>query len=221
MSVQPELVEYYAKRAREYERVYEKPERQSDLARLHEIVPALLAGRHVLEIACGTGYWTAPIAFVAHSITAVDLAAETLLVARTKPVPVDRVRFLQGDAFALDSLSGVFDAAFAGFWWSHIRLEDQDAFLNGLHRRLAPGSRIVLVDNQYVPGSNHPITRTDAAGNTFQERSLASGERHEVLKNFPSVSALRTALVSAGGCDVDVRSLEYYWIASYSLPDAA
>ena len=62
MSVQPELVDYYAKRAREYERVYDKPERQSDLARLHEIVPVMFAGRRVLEIACGTGYWTAPIA---------------------------------------------------------------------------------------------------------------------------------------------------------------
>lgn len=220
MSVQPELVDYYAKRAREYERVYDKPERQSDLARLHEIVPVMFAGRHVLEIACGTGYWTAPIASVAQSVTAIDLAAETLLVARTKPVPVDRVRFLQIDAYALDSLSGTFDAAFAGFWWSHIRLEDQKAFLNGLHRRLTPGSRIVLVDNQYVAGSNHPITRTDAAGNTFQERTLASGERHEVLKNFPTASALRTVLVSAGGCAVDVRTLEYYWIASYLSSDA-
>jgi hypothetical protein len=35
---------YYAKRAAEYEKIYHKPERQADLARLRDDLPALFAG---------------------------------------------------------------------------------------------------------------------------------------------------------------------------------
>ena len=35
-----DLLAYYAARATEYEKVYEKPERRHDLARLHDLIPA-------------------------------------------------------------------------------------------------------------------------------------------------------------------------------------
>src|SRR5712692_10327984 len=62
MTANREMREYYARRAVEYERVYAKPERQDDLARLRRLLQADLAGHDVLEIACGTGYWTTAIA---------------------------------------------------------------------------------------------------------------------------------------------------------------
>ena len=69
-TVTPQLETYYAKRAREYERIYEKAERQEELAWLRERLPQLFANRHVLEIACGTGYWTQYLAKTAASVTA-------------------------------------------------------------------------------------------------------------------------------------------------------
>ena len=53
---QPDLVDYYSRRAREYERIYHKPERQDDLGALRRLVAERLVDRDVLEIACGTGY---------------------------------------------------------------------------------------------------------------------------------------------------------------------
>lgn len=50
------LLEYYRRRAAEYEKVYDKPERQADLRRLRAVVPAYFSQRRVLEVACGTGY---------------------------------------------------------------------------------------------------------------------------------------------------------------------
>lgn len=44
-----DLVSYYGARAAEYERVYEKPERQSDLRRLHDLVPAPLETTYFLS----------------------------------------------------------------------------------------------------------------------------------------------------------------------------
>jgi demethylmenaquinone methyltransferase/2-methoxy-6-polyprenyl-1,4-benzoquinol methylase len=62
---------YYARRAAEYEKIYDKPERQTDLARLRSEIPAMFTGERVLEIACGTGYWTPLIAAQAESVMAV------------------------------------------------------------------------------------------------------------------------------------------------------
>jgi ubiquinone/menaquinone biosynthesis C-methylase UbiE len=91
------LKDYYARRAREYERIYDKPERQEDLARLREIVPSLLDGRDVLEIACGTGYWTQHVAARAESMLATDINDEVLELARSKPFPRDNVEFARID----------------------------------------------------------------------------------------------------------------------------
>ena len=52
------IKEYYAARAGEYDRIYQKPERQVDLRKIESWLQTTLAGRAVLEIACGTGYWT-------------------------------------------------------------------------------------------------------------------------------------------------------------------
>ena len=49
-----DLTAYYRERAAEYDAVYDKPERQDDLARLRALLPPLVAGRSVL-VAWGTG----------------------------------------------------------------------------------------------------------------------------------------------------------------------
>jgi len=220
ISTQLDLVAYYAARAREYEKVYAKPERQADLHVLRERIPTCFAGRSVLEIACGTGYWTRLLAACARSVTALDASVEVLTLAREQQPATHPATFLIADAFALDVVPGAFDAAFAGFWWSHVRLAHLPRFLRGLHGRLAPGSRVVMADNRYVEGSNWPITRTDDEGNTYQRRLLERGTAHEVLKNFPSPDIVRATIEAAGGQEPDVHCLEYYWYVSYAVASA-
>jgi demethylmenaquinone methyltransferase/2-methoxy-6-polyprenyl-1,4-benzoquinol methylase len=210
----PAMQAYYAARACEYERIYAKPERQADLRVLEAEIPALLAGRSVLEVACGTGYWTQFIARSASRVLATDLTEESLQVARTKTLPESKVRYRIADAFNLPADAGPFDGAFAGFWWSHLRTSECSAFLASLHRCLAPGAVVVLMDNLYVEGSSTPIARRDAEGNTWQERKLDSGATHEVLKNFPSEAELRKA-VDGFGTNCSYRALGYYWLFSY------
>lgn len=43
-----QLAEHYAKRAHEYERFYDKPERQADLSLLRKRVAGMCAGHHRL-----------------------------------------------------------------------------------------------------------------------------------------------------------------------------
>jgi demethylmenaquinone methyltransferase/2-methoxy-6-polyprenyl-1,4-benzoquinol methylase len=212
----PELVEYYRRRAGEYEAIYAKPERQADLAVLRKDVPQRLAGRRVLEIACGTGYWTALVAPLAASVVATDMAEEPMAIARTKAYPPGRVRFLVADAYKLGDDLGRFDAALAMFWWSHIPLTEIGKFLASLHRRLERGARVVMMDNLYIDGSSTPIAERDAEGNTYQLRRLADGTENRVLKNFPSEGELRAALAPQAA-RFSYRPLEYYWLAEYEL----
>ena len=208
------LAAFYARRAAEYERIYAKPERQADLALLRARIAALFAGRSVLEVACGTGYWTAVIAPQAKAITAIDAVEETLAIARSKPYPADRVEFMQGDAYALPDSGRRHDALFAGFWWSHVPLARLDAFLAGAARAVAPGAVVAFLENRYVEGSSTPLSRRDAEGNTYQTRKLDDGSTHDVLKNFPSDREL-VEHASAHGIEAKVEWLEYYWLLTY------
>jgi demethylmenaquinone methyltransferase/2-methoxy-6-polyprenyl-1,4-benzoquinol methylase len=176
----------------------------------------LLAGERVLEIACGTGYWTPLIAARAESVLATDYNEETLAIARAKAYPKGNVRFERCDAYALPDRGEKPTACYAGFWWSHVPLSRLDAFLAGLQRSLAPGARVVFMDNRYVEGSSTPVSRRDDEGNTYQARRLADGSSHEVLKNFPSAGELAARLGRFGG-GFEHREYEYYWLASYRI----
>ena len=57
-----DLIRYYAGRAEEYEQLYLKPERQRDLQRLTAILQDIFREKAILEIACGTGWFTQQLA---------------------------------------------------------------------------------------------------------------------------------------------------------------
>ena len=206
---------YYAARASEYDSVYRKPERQADLRQIEAWLPDVLADRSVLEVACGTGYWTQFYAPRSKRVVAVDCAPETIAIARPR-VPPDTVAFVVGDAYDLAAMPGPLDAGFAGFWWSHVPRERIAAFLCAFHAALEPGATVVLLDNRFVAGSSSPISETDAAGNTYQTRTLSDGSTHRVLKNFPAEPELLSALAPFSRA-VRYRQWRYYWAVEYEL----
>jgi demethylmenaquinone methyltransferase/2-methoxy-6-polyprenyl-1,4-benzoquinol methylase len=205
---------YYAARAPEYDAIYRKPERQADLRAIEQWLPPKFAGACVLEIACGTGYWTQFIAPAARQVVALDAAPQTLEIARAR-VPGSNVEFVVGDAYAPPRDAG-FDAAFCGFWFSHVPRARQREFLTALDAALCPGARVVMLDNRYVEGSSTPISERDADGNAYQARQLADGSTHRVLKNFPSEEELR-ALVADRGQSAAFTTWEYYWAFEYRV----
>jgi demethylmenaquinone methyltransferase/2-methoxy-6-polyprenyl-1,4-benzoquinol methylase len=212
------LAAYYAKRAAAYERIYERPERRADVAWLCARLGKLFAGCSVLELACGTGWWTEAIAPHAASVAAFDVSDEVLAIARAKRYPEGRVAFAIGDAYAPADLGRRHDALFAGFWWSHVPLSRLDAFLAGAAHAVAPGAMAAFLDNRYVEGSSTPVSRTDREGNTYQTRKLDDGSEHEVLKNFPTQAELIDRAVGCGGTGARVEMLAYYWLLSFRTP---
>jgi demethylmenaquinone methyltransferase/2-methoxy-6-polyprenyl-1,4-benzoquinol methylase len=216
MDITEQMRGYYAQRAAHYERVYAQPERQDELRAIEAALPAVFAGRRVLEIACGTGWWTSHGARDAAFWLATDAQPETLAVARAKPVP-PAVRFATADAYSLAELGAErFDAAFAGCWWSHVPLARLRAWLDTLHARLLPGARVLMLDNSFVQTRSTPISRADAEGNTYQLRTLDDGSQHEVLKNFPSAAEAIAALGPRARAP-QWTAHTHYWLLSYTL----
>lgn len=207
------MQDYYAARAPEYDKVYLKPERQADLREMEQWLSLALEGKNVLEVACGTGYWTQFIARRASHILALDAATETLEIAKTR-VPSEKVTFLIGDAYELPRTVQHLDAGFAGFWLSHVPKSRMRDFLKGFNSALKPCSKVILIDNLFVDGSSSPISETDAEGNTYQARPLKDGTTHRVLKNFPSEVDLRT-LLDGIGTHVTYKAWPYYWAVEY------
>ena len=87
--IDKDIEQYYADRAYEYDKTYLRPERQKDIKKLNKLLKNLLSGHIVLEVACGTGYWTKTIASVSKFITAVDINNKVLQIANNREIPSD------------------------------------------------------------------------------------------------------------------------------------
>ena len=209
-----DMVSYYKDRAEEYEKIYSKPERQEDLKNATEILQTIFKGKSVLEIACGTGYWTERIAQGAASIFAKDINETVIDVAKRKSILNTQVSFGVTDIYNFSSLDK-YESLFGGFIWSHIKLQDIKKFLFNVNNLVYPGGTVVFIDNNFVEGSNLPITNTDGKGNTFQTRKLEDGTTHLVLKNFPKEIVLRHKLKNIA-TEVRIINLTYFWILCYT-----
>jgi len=93
-----DIVAYYRRRAWEYEEIYDWKDdtRQEDQGLLEETIKDYLAGRRVLEVACGIGYWTKILSETAERIVATDIGEDVIELAKLKkyrcPIELERER---------------------------------------------------------------------------------------------------------------------------------
>jgi SAM-dependent methyltransferase len=208
--------QFYAKHADVHDAIYQIPEREDDLDEMMELVAEALDGHIVLELACGTGYWTDVLSTSAASVLATDINPEMLALATQRQLPPEIVSWRQADAFALPDDLGEFTAVFIGFWWSHIKRDQQEKFLAQLRSKFGKDTLLVLLDDVYVEGISPTVARTDLEGNTFKIETAPDGERYEIPKTYPSDSSLRTRLAHATR-EIRITRLEYFWLLSCRL----
>ena len=182
--------EYYSRRAKEYENIYyrDDPIRQDEQNQIKSELRRLFVGKSVLEVACGTGYWTESIAEVANEITGIDVSREVLEMAKSKNIPA---KFIVGDAYHLEKIEGNFNAGCANFWFSHIEKDKIDQFLNGFHKRIGNNSSVFMADNVYVEGMGGELIRKENSFDTYKERKLSDGTEYEIVKNYYNENELK------------------------------
>jgi ubiquinone/menaquinone biosynthesis C-methylase UbiE len=209
--------EYYSKRAQEYEQIYQRndPIRQSEQNKIAEEIKKVFHNKRVLEIACGTGFWTAFLSEVAKEIVAIDNSDEVLEIAQHKKYrcPAD---FQKCDAYNLPFPARSFDGGLASFWFSHIPKEKIKLFLDGFHRVLLDKAIVFMADNVFNEGIGGKLVRVKGENNTYKIRILRSGEKYRVLKNYYS----RKEIVNIFSKSVNLLDIYFgncFWYVCYEV----
>jgi demethylmenaquinone methyltransferase/2-methoxy-6-polyprenyl-1,4-benzoquinol methylase len=210
-----EMEDYYAKRALEYEEIYLKSERQECINKTKVLLKKYFVNKNVLEVACGTGFWTRVISEVSAKILATDINHEVMDIAKNKEYKC-KVEFIQDDSYRLDEIKEKYDALFAGFWFSHIPKSKINEFFEVIEKKLHKNAILVFMDNMYVEGNSTPISGFDDEGNSYQLRKLKDNSRHEVLKNFYDEKNLKELFMKYAD-DIEISNFQYYWIVKCTL----
>jgi demethylmenaquinone methyltransferase/2-methoxy-6-polyprenyl-1,4-benzoquinol methylase len=134
---------------------------------------------HCLELASGSGSWTKYLLGSCERITAVDSSPERLAFSRAR-IADPRVEFIETDLFEFKPPAR-YDLVFAGFWLSHVPPARFDSFWAMVADALAPGGRVVMVDDgiRDASGVEHFETGPDGSG---AERHLADGRAFSIVK---------------------------------------
>jgi ubiquinone/menaquinone biosynthesis C-methylase UbiE len=223
------IQDYYRARAAEYEQVYYRdiPNRRRELDAEAVRLKKTVAGKAVLDLACGTGYWTEVAAETARQVTAIDVSEEMLEEARKKQY-VAPVSFILGDMFehplltlsckgnVSSSEGGEFDVVVIGFWFSHQPRQEYGELFDLIRRSLVPGGRVWMIDNNPpAEGPNQDSAYTDRYGNNFKRRFLENGDEYIILKNYFGKDDLRQ--VFSGQFEIeDLVYGTYYWSITLS-----
>jgi 2-polyprenyl-3-methyl-5-hydroxy-6-metoxy-1,4-benzoquinol methylase len=218
MSVRDETVTYYSRRASEYEAIYRRdnPIRRAEQIALETAMNASLKDRAVLEVACGTGYWTQRLAGHAQSIIAVDASIETLEIARSKTYPRENVEFRIGDAYKLE-FTEQFDGGMANFWLSHVPKAQLETFIKGFHASLQPGARVFVADNVYFPAATTGVPFTKpGVEDAFALRTLEDGSQFEIIKNYYGPDDLE-GIFAPHSTRLEIHVGTCFWWVSYTL----
>ncbi|NGO13320.1 class I SAM-dependent methyltransferase [Streptomyces sp. HC44] len=205
-----EQMAYYRARAPEYDRVYAE---RSDLRELLAAVDDLPVTGDVLELACGTGQWTGPLAARARSVTALDAAAETLDIACSR-VTSPNVLFTQADVFTWRP-SRRYDTVFFAFWLSHVPPSRMADFWNTVGAALAPQGRAIFIDDGPGEAVHEEVLARQPVPAVL--RPLDDGSRHRIVKVFHDAETL-TGDLAALGWSADVRLVDGSFIVGVAEP---
>ncbi len=217
MSLEDDVTRYYTERASVYDVTagYADSEAEKLRGPIKKRFKEIFRGHKVLEIACGTGYWTTVIGETAASVLGIDNNRPSLEQARKRCTHQPDVRFQFADAYTLEGVPGGFDAAFGHGWWSHIPKQNIRTFLTALHRKLIPGA--VVLFNDQLP-YNGFYRKQDKGGNIIEQRILPNAHSFMIVKNFPSEDEIENAL-SAFAEDIKYTRItnEDHWEVVYRV----
>ncbi len=211
-----QLAKFYAQLGEAVEDIYLEPDMDEDIDDMSIHLGNLLTGHTVLELGCGTGYWTEVVAESAASVLALDINANLVDIARERGMPADKVAFRVADALDLPEDIGKFSAVLVSFLWSHLTKGEQEKLLATLKKRLGKDVLLVILDDSFVEGFSETTARTDAEGTTWEILTTADGERVELPKSYPSDSALRKRIGNVGK-EIKIERVEFFWILTCRL----
>jgi SAM-dependent methyltransferase len=217
-----EQLAYYRARAPEYDEWWRRfgrydrgPEATSrwtaEVAEVEAALDRFAPRGSVLELACGTGWWTERLARQADRLTCVDASPEVIGLNRRRladarlPAPT----YIEADLFAWTPAAR-FDVVFFSFWLSHVPPERFQSFWAAVAGALAPGGRVFFIDSLAEETSTARDHRLPRVGDVVQERRLNDGRTFRVVKLFHDPDELAAELQRLGWEANVARTATYF-----------
>ncbi len=170
----------------------------------------------VLELAGGTGWWTARLAQTAARLTVVDSSPETLALSRERVGRAD-VDYVVADLFDWGPVRH-YDVVFFSFWLSHVPRARFASFWTLVRTCLAPGGRVFLIDNGLDPvprqHANDPYV-VEYSPDTHLRR-LRDGSEFRIVKVMYEPDELQS-LIEAEGWRADIHASRWFVFGSADL----
>jgi 2-polyprenyl-3-methyl-5-hydroxy-6-metoxy-1,4-benzoquinol methylase len=110
--------------------------------RVRMLTRDLRTGMRVLELGCGTAYFTRELAETGAAITAIDISPELLEAARAR-CPADNVKFEVQNAYELSHADASFDSVVGSSVLHHLEL---GRAISEIYRVLKPGGMICFTE---------------------------------------------------------------------------
>jgi SAM-dependent methyltransferase len=212
---------FYAARAPEYDDWWKRQGRYrgdseadrewaAQVAVLERALAEFNPAGDVLELAGGTGWWTAALARTAGRLTVVDGSAETLAINRGH-VGRDDVEYVVADLFAWQPPQpNSFDVVFFSFWLSHVPRPRFGEFWALVRSCLKPSGRVFLIDNRRDPertGGRDPYVLEYRPDEHLRE--VGDGRQFRVVKVMYEPDELTRAL-DAEGWDASIDATRWF-----------
>jgi demethylmenaquinone methyltransferase/2-methoxy-6-polyprenyl-1,4-benzoquinol methylase len=222
-SVLQEQIDYYRARAPEYDEWFERTGMydlgpvtndlwQRDVGSVVDALDTFAPTGNVLELACGTGWWTHELAHHASSLTCVDASPEVIERAKLRGPDA---RFVVADLFSWEPTER-YDVVFFSFWISHVPADRFAAFWELVDRALTPGGRVFFLDNL-----RRPIAAVDGLAAFLQSddrpegivtRKLNDGREFRAVKIYYEPDELTSRLADLGwGVQVHATEAFFYY----------
>ena len=163
----------------------------------------------LVELAAGTGWWTALLA-TKGELHAYDAAAAPLDRARERLL-AHRLRAHLHLRDAWEPPDRAVDALVAAFWLSHVPRERLAAFFAVARAWLKPGGRFAVIDSLPDPSSG-TVDRLPPPAPDLSRRRLADGREFTIPEVFYAPDELAAALRAAAFRDVGVRTTGRFFV---------
>ena len=218
-----EQMAYYRARSPEYDQWWQRAGKydrgprflrrwQDETNQVRAALDEFGARGRVLEIACGTGWWTPQLAEGAEAVTVIDASSEMLERCRARVAAAGceaaKLEYLQSDIWDWQP-ERRFDAVFFGFWLSHVPDARFDSFWELVDGALLPGGRVFFVDSAESTGSSRIGDQPQDP--ETERRELNDGRRFEIVKRYFEPGWLRQRLAGIGW-HIQVRRTARFFI---------
>ena len=185
------MLSYYDERAAEYEQAYTAGTGTSSIVdrrvfiseaeELAEVVGRFGHG-HLVDLACGSGYWLRFYGPRCSRITVIDQSRKMLAECEAKIRELDiaeRCEVIQADVLDYAFPRAAYDSALIGFLVSHLTDAQEHRLFETLRALLRPGATFLILDSAWTDLRARFNTKTGT-----QSRRLNNGEQFDIYKRY-------------------------------------